>query len=219
VSGDHNWTPAFPGQRPPRRAGDPASFKPGNELAKRHGAYSSALDRHPRVLELAEQARATAPWLTPADESALRLWAMAVVRLELLAHVLLPPLEEDPAAIEEWARKVEASPTTSRDARGWHANAMRLGDQLGLTPAGRAAIEDRERTVVSAFEVKDVFTALFLAAAEFVADEKWPAFQQEVERIEGQLREKASLPVIEGGSTVEQAHRERRSEGGGVGGA
>jgi hypothetical protein len=147
----------------------------------KHGAYSSALDRHPRVLELAGEARAVVPWLQPADEHALRLWAMAVVRLELLAHVLLPPLEDDSDAIEEWARKVEASPTTSRDARGWHAQAMRLGDQLGLTPAGRATIEERERSVLAIEEAQGAFAVLFAAAGRFVAQELRAEFLAAIE--------------------------------------
>jgi hypothetical protein len=32
MAGDVEWTPAFPGQRPP--------FQPGNDLAVKHGAYS-----------------------------------------------------------------------------------------------------------------------------------------------------------------------------------
>lgn len=197
------WVPAFEGQRPPREAGDPAAFKPGNELAVKHGAYSSVLDRHPRVLELAAEARSLAPWLQPADEHALRLWAMAVVRLELLAHVLLPPLKEGPEALEEWARKVESSPTTSRDARGWHANAMRLGDQLGLTPAGRAAIEERERTVIVVAEAQELFSALFTAAAGFIPLELRPAFLARVDEASAALP--IERPALEAGSPVDQA--------------
>lgn len=178
-------------------------FEPGNQVSVGnrgnlvHGAYSSALDRHPRVLELTAEARATAPWLQPADEHALRLWAMAVVRLELLAHVLLPPLEEGPEALEEWARKVESSPTTSRDARGWHANAMRLADRLGLSPSGRAEIEERERSVIATAEAQALFSALFTAAATFIPAGLRTAFLERVDEARQALP--IERPVLEAG--------------------
>lgn len=151
-----SWVPAFEGQRPP--------FRPGHELSKRHGAYagSTVLAKAPRVVELAAEARAAAPWLTAADEPALRLYALSVARLELASQVLLDPIGENAGAVEEWRKKVELSPTLSRDSRGWANTAVRLAAELGLTPAGRAAIEDRLASVVALEDVQRLL-AIFVA--------------------------------------------------------
>lgn len=198
MSGSDDWTPAFPGQRPPRKAGDPAAFKPGNDLAVRHGAYSSALSSSPRVLEIADEQRAVAPWLQPADELALRLLGLAVARLERSSSVTLAPPEEGDD-VEEWSTRVKATTTLSRDERGWLSQATRLAHELGLTPEGRAEIEERERTMIVVTEAQELFTALFSAAAAFIPAELRAAFLERVDEARGALP--IERPVIEAGSS------------------
>lgn len=154
---DQDWTPAFPGQRPP--------FRPV------HGAYSTALEHSPRVLELVGEFRAQAPWLMPADELGLRLLALAVARLERSSKVTLDPPTEEAGGLDDWATRVKATSTLRRDERGWLRDAARLAHEFGLTPAGRVAIEERERSVVAIEEAQRAFSLLVAAAGRYVAQE------------------------------------------------
>lgn len=194
MSGD--WTPAFEGQRRPRQAGDPAAFKPGNDLAVKHGAYSTALQSSPRVLELVEEQRTVAPWLQPADELALRLLAVAVARIERATSVTLATPEEGDD-VEEWATRVTATTSLSKDERGWLNTAAKLAHELGLTPAGRAVIEERERSVLAVEEAQRAFTVLFAAAGRFVAQELRAEFLSAIAEAEATLQLSADS-IIEG---------------------
>lgn len=52
VSGE--WTPAFPGQRPPFAPGNELAFQAGNQVTVRHGFYASPLMRDDDRAEVAE---------------------------------------------------------------------------------------------------------------------------------------------------------------------
>jgi hypothetical protein len=189
--------PAFEGQRPPFEPGNQVSV--GNRGGMSHGAYSSALSSSPRVLEIADEQRAVAPWLRPEHELALRLLGLAVARLERSSTVTLAPPEEGDD-VEEWATRVKATTTLSRDERGWLAQATRLAHELGLTPAGQAAIEERERTVIFVAEAQELFTALFTAAAAFVPAEVRAAFLEAVDQAAASVP--ISRPALEAGQPI-----------------
>lgn len=81
MSGQEEWTPAFPGQRPP--------FEPGHELSMRHGAYSPRrVD--PLAVEMVAlvEADPAIAWLTAADAPALWAWARAEAQVQLLTEYL-----------------------------------------------------------------------------------------------------------------------------------
>jgi hypothetical protein len=104
--------------------------QPGNGLALRHSAHST-LRLAPRAAELAEELREVVPARSEADESAVRLLAMILARIEaahdwLAEHGLLQA-------------KGEPQPVL-RALSTWENTAARLLDRLGLTAAGRAGI-------------------------------------------------------------------------------
>lgn len=120
------WTPEFPGQRPP--------FQPGHTLSMRHGAYSER-----RIGPLAEQLAAdlladptTPDYLREARfAGAVLAWARAeaVVRLYLAwldAQDLDKPARGALAVLEA-LRKAEAAAATARS-------------RLGLDPVSRAKL-------------------------------------------------------------------------------
>jgi hypothetical protein len=189
------WTPAFPGQRPP--------FERGNSLPVTHGAYSSVLKSAPRVREIADEQRAVAPHLQPADEAMLQVFALGIARLELMSAVVLAAPGEEGADVEEWAERVERNVRLSADARGWMRETVRLAYQLGLTPAGRAEIEERERTVIFVEEAQELFTALFAAAAAFIPAELREAFLEKVDEARRALP--IERPALEAGPPVDEA--------------
>ncbi|SRR6266508_3152416 len=109
-----DWTPAFPGQRPP--------FQKGNDVALRHGAYAD-VKLGPRVAELADEIRPFVPGYAPGDEIGLRVLCLALARLEASAAVDSPD-----------ARRLR------EDERGWVNAVRRYLADLGLTPTSRAAL-------------------------------------------------------------------------------
>lgn len=162
---------ASSGRRPP--------FAPGNAAAVTHGAYSSVLANAPRVLELADEQRAAAPWLSPADEAALRIFALGVARLELMSVVVLASPGEEGADVEAWAARVERNVRLSQDARGWLRETVRLAHELGLTPPGRAAMEERDRTVLLITDVQPVLVAF----ARIAVMQSPPELRSETQRL------------------------------------
>jgi hypothetical protein len=129
------WTPAFEGQRPP--------FGEGNELARRHGAYSSttALSKDERVAELADEIARTQPVSHDADAGAIWRLAVCYRRCELAL-----------AAIEQADERLAGAPAAGYtdavawlarlrdDLKGWLSLAARVEDALGRTPAARARL-------------------------------------------------------------------------------
>jgi hypothetical protein len=114
-----DWTPEFPGQRPP--------FEPGNDLAVKHGAYA-VVKLGPRVETLAELIRdLVGPLYRDSDELAVRTLALTLARIEAAA-----------TALEE----ATGGELTSLEGhmRGWVNTQRRLLNDLGLTPAARAKL-------------------------------------------------------------------------------
>ncbi|WP_142026825.1 P27 family phage terminase small subunit [Blastococcus colisei] len=78
---EQEWTPAFPGQRPP--------FQPGHDLSTRHGAYSPRrVDPLATELVALVDADPAVAWLTAADRPALWAWARAEAQVQLLTEYL-----------------------------------------------------------------------------------------------------------------------------------
>jgi hypothetical protein len=120
MSGEgRDWTPAFPGQRPP--------FQPGHEISVKHGAYAD-VKLGPRVEELAETVRVlVGPLYRESDELAVRLLAMCLARIEAAEAALAEAEPGDLARLQA-------------DMRGWTNTSRRLLNDLGLTPAARARL-------------------------------------------------------------------------------
>ncbi|MFC5996263.1 hypothetical protein ACFQE5_18840 [Pseudonocardia hispaniensis] len=146
---DQDWTPAFPGQRPP--------FRPGNTAALTHGANSER--RVSKVAAEIEQTARTDPaWPgyldDPAYTAAVRSWA----RSEAIVHLLGTWL--DAQDIDAWmvstvdsttdTEKFEGGARTRTRARRvgsvleqlrlWEASAARQRQRLGLDPLSRARL-------------------------------------------------------------------------------
>lgn len=98
----------------------------GNQLAVKHGSYSS-IALGPRSAELADELREVVPAFDVCDEVALRVLCLALARLERAAAAL-----ED-AGPRQLAR-LEA------DARGWSNSVARLADAFGMTPTARSRL-------------------------------------------------------------------------------
>lgn len=127
------WTPAFPGQRPPLNG------PPGNQLALKHGAYSPR-----RVDPLAAElvglvdGDASINWLTAADRPALWAWARAEAQAQLLTEYLAKAAEatEDGVGDLEQERVRAAYLLLHRaEARAQSGRA-----RLGLDPLSRARL-------------------------------------------------------------------------------
>ncbi|MGN6325722.1 hypothetical protein [Pseudolysinimonas sp.] len=125
-----DWTPAFPGQRPPFRPGNKWRVGAGNQLARTHGAYSfrTVQPRAERIvrdlLAIPELGYLAAPMF----HETLWKYARAQARADLAA---------------EWAGKMPGyeafvSPPGGRPAAevhlGMEVTAQNLADKLGLSP-------------------------------------------------------------------------------------
>ncbi len=117
-----DWTPAFPGQRPP--------FERGNAAAVRHGARS-VVTLAPRAAEIAEEIRGLGIPYEDSDEPTIRLLALTLAQVEAgYAYVAELGLVDE-----------HGSPRAILKHLGTMTNtAARLCDRLGLSPAGRAAL-------------------------------------------------------------------------------
>ncbi len=124
-----DWTPAFPGQRPP--------FPPGHTLSVQHGAFSPRIvDPVARDLVEATLADSSLGYLqAPAYRPALWAWARAEAQVQLLMEYLarrggdgLGDLEED---------RVRTAHLLLHRAE---ARADRGRARLGLDPASRARL-------------------------------------------------------------------------------
>lgn len=118
-----DWTPAFPGQRPP--------FQPGHTLSLRHGA------RSPRVVDpladsILQRAVEDAPWLSePKYAATVRAWARAEAQAELLTAWL-----DEHGLHDEEGRLRYAEQALHRA----ETRAMNLRSRLGLDPISRARL-------------------------------------------------------------------------------
>jgi hypothetical protein len=105
-------------------------FAPGNDVAKRHGAYSPAeIEKRAGVVH--EHLLTIAPWVAEDHYMpSVSRYLQATAR-EQLAHEALTGME--PGA-RGFTRLLETATAASRLA--WA-----MGDQLGLTPAGHAKLK------------------------------------------------------------------------------
>jgi len=172
------WTPAFEGQRPP--------FGPGNALGQGHGRppeHGSYAIMHlgPRATEIASAIRRVATHLTPADEPALQLLGLKLAQLERAAGVIgqvdaAIEEREDLSDLDRYLGRIERRARLSQDARGWGAESRKLMNDLGLTPAGRAALEERTLTVVHVHEVQEAMSAFFEICRRLLPGDRWAEF-------------------------------------------
>ena len=96
MSAAQDWTPEFPGQRPPFESGNEYRVPPGNELAVRHGAYSPRR-RDPLAEEIRSSVLAdpsTRYLSAPRYAPAVWAWARAEAQVQLLSEYLAKAGEE-----------------------------------------------------------------------------------------------------------------------------
>ncbi len=103
-----------------------AGFESGHALSLRHGAYA-VVALGPRVDELAGQVRELVPGYQPADEFAVRLLCLTMVRLERAEAALEQAEPGDLARLRQ-------------DALGWANTMRRVLNDLGMTPTARARL-------------------------------------------------------------------------------
>lgn len=149
--------PAFPGQRPPFAPGNEHRVTDGNQLARRHGAYS-ARTVEPLAVEIEQTARTSPAWPTyltdPSYEPAIRAWATAEAVCELLrrhlagqdfSEALADHHEEESTETHSKGRSTRR--TTGRRTRSaldlltrWETTAANHRGRLGLDPLSRARL-------------------------------------------------------------------------------
>lgn len=122
------WTPEFPGQRPP--------FQPGNTLAVTHGAYSrQRTDPIARrfIDELAQD-----PGLeylqAPRFHAALWAWASTMAKVELLTEWV------DSMDIQHAADSAAGKTSALELLRKWMATAQTQAARIGLDPLSAARL-------------------------------------------------------------------------------
>jgi DNA-binding SARP family transcriptional activator len=125
------WSPAFPGQRPPLR--------PGNEVSVRHGAYA-VLRLQPRAEEVRDEIAGLVPFASDADGAILDLLSITLAQVERAGIVLAYEQSQSARSVENGE---EPSPRLDRlaaDTRAWVNTAAKLLDQLGMSPTARVRL-------------------------------------------------------------------------------
>ncbi|TIH33690.1 hypothetical protein [Subtercola vilae] len=128
MSDDVEWTPAFPGQRPP--------FQPGNKLAVTHGTYSPArVDplAHEYIAEVIADP-ATAYLGQARFSAALWSWATAQAKVQLLTTWV----DGMDISVSGSAKAGQTSPLEL--LRKWMATAQTWASRLGLDPLSAARL-------------------------------------------------------------------------------
>jgi hypothetical protein len=126
------WSPAFEGQKPP--------FEPGNQLAIRHGAYST-LSLAPRAAELADEIRRVVPVYSPADEILVRSLALALARVERAQAALDQVDDQVGNELGTYLHeKTLAFEHLRSDMRAWLNLVRKLTSDLGMSPTARARL-------------------------------------------------------------------------------
>lgn len=144
-----DWTPAFPGQRPP--------FEPGNELSTTHGA-NSPRKVAPLAAEIERAARTDPSWPGYLNDPGYGLAVASWARAEAVCRLLFDWLaEQDPA---EWMASTLDSVTDTEkydggsqsrtrarrvgsvmeQLRAWESTAAKQRQRLGLDPLSRARL-------------------------------------------------------------------------------
>lgn len=132
-----DWTPAFPGQRPP--------FPPSNTLSLKYGVRSSRLVRERVEAMLTDLEAEDAPWLATVDRAALWAWAWAETSCAMLRDWLA---EREP--LDPKGRPWPASDLALR----WERRAADERGRLGFDPLSRARMRrDQSSTGLAAVAI------------------------------------------------------------------
>lgn len=135
------WTPAFPGQRPPFQPGNTLGFTEGNQLSLRHGAYSPR-KVHPLAAEIVEALLAdeTVPAYAKATAYRLELWelARAEARYQLVDEWLTAQAEGRDDGMPDLSSEAVRSAFLIQHRAATRAASAR--SRLGLTPAAAARL-------------------------------------------------------------------------------
>ncbi len=115
-------------------------FSPGNQLAVRHGAYSTFRTSR-RSAQLGAEIRDVMPLYDESDEVQVRLLGTTLARCEA-ASVALDKLDEALAGMEgsDLVNGLESLQRLRSDLRSWIRLAARLADGLGLSPLARGRL-------------------------------------------------------------------------------
>lgn len=135
-----DWTPAFPGQRPP--------FPPGHELSVQHGAYSPRkVDPLAAEFVALVDADPKITWLTAADRPALWSLGQTQAQIQLLTEYLAKAGEKTGDGVGDLDQdRVNRAYLLLHRAE---ARALTLRARLGLDPLSRARLgRDRAATEV-----------------------------------------------------------------------
>lgn len=133
MSAPAEWSPAFPGQRPPRNG------PPGNELALKHGAYSPRkVDPLATEMVALVDGDESISWLSAADRPALWAWARAEAQVQLLSEYL----ERAGQASEDGVGDLDDDRVRAAYLLLHRAEARALSGRarLGLDPLSRARL-------------------------------------------------------------------------------
>jgi hypothetical protein len=132
------WTPAFPGQRPPLRGA-----VDGRPFPVKHGAYSM-LRISARAKEIAVELRELVPLASPADSACIDALSVVLAQLETASLALAVRQRGE---VDALAGNGSLAPDQrddlrrlSADARGWALAAARFFDMLGLSPSSRVKL-------------------------------------------------------------------------------
>lgn len=126
-----DWTPVFPGQRPP--------FERGHDLSVRHEAYSR-LRLQPRAETLRDELAGLVPFGCEADLPLLDLVSFTLAQVERAALVLALEQERLMRAVDAGEDAPQRLDRLAADSRAWVKTAARLLDALGLSPTSRARL-------------------------------------------------------------------------------
>jgi hypothetical protein len=114
--------------------------QPGNQLARRHGAYST-FGTSKRGAQLAAEIRDVMPVYDESDEVHVRLLGTTLARCEA-ASVALDKLDEALAQMNgaDLVKGLDSLQRLRSDLRSWIRLAARLADGLGLSPLARGRL-------------------------------------------------------------------------------
>jgi hypothetical protein len=140
-------------------------FELGNELAKKHGSYASALRlaEDERTRELAEAIEATQPVAHPCDAGAIWRLALGYRRLEL-SKAALDDADEKTAQnpLAGYTDKAAWLGRLRDDHARWLRETGRIEAELGRTPASRAKLGLHLATARRAMTLADLHEAAAL---------------------------------------------------------
>jgi hypothetical protein len=126
-----NWTPEFPGQRPP--------FGVGNDAAVKHAAYAAPVKFGSRPQEVADAVRPYVVGFHPGMESVLQSYGLVLCRVERAARALEEADEGGRVAVYA-GREDPHLLGLQTHLRHWLRLSVAMASELGLTPSASARI-------------------------------------------------------------------------------